>query len=99
MNPFELLGNAKGFKEKLRQAQDDLMEITASGSSGGGIVNVTINGNFDLISIDIDSIAVDPRDIPMLQDLIVAAHNDAVAKVRETAKEKLGALAGGMLQL
>ncbi|HHU36418.1 MAG TPA: YbaB/EbfC family nucleoid-associated protein [Treponema sp.] len=99
MNPFEILSNAKGLKEKLRQAQEDLMEITASGSSGGGIVNVTINGNFDLISIAIDPIAVDPRDIPMLQDLIVAAHNDAVGKVRETAKDKLGSLAGGMLPI
>ena len=99
MNPFEILGNAKGFQEKLQQLQSDMVEITATGSSGGGIVSVTINGHFDLVDIHIDPVAVDPRDVPMLQDLIVAAHNAAVEKMRETAKERLGSLAGGMLPL
>ena len=89
MNPFEILGNAKGFQEKLQKMQEDMAEITATGSSGGGIVTATVNGQF----------AVDPRDVPMLQDLIVAAHNAAMEKVRETAKEKIGGLAGGMLPL
>lgn len=99
MNPFEILSNAKGFQEKLRQVQEDMTEITADGSSGGGIVRVTVNGAFDLVSITLDPIAVDSRDIPMLQDLIIAAHNDGIAKVRETAKEKLGDLAGGLLSV
>lgn len=99
MNPFEILGNAKGFQEKLQQIQTDMQEITATGSSGGGIVSVTVNGQFDLVDIHIDPVAVDPRDVPMLQDLVIAAHNAAVEKVRETAKERLGSLAGGMLPL
>ena len=99
MNPFEILGNAKGFQENLQQMQEDMAEITATGSSGGGIVTATVNGQFDLVSIQIDPVAVDPRDVPMLQDLIVAAHNAAMEKVRETAKEKIGGLAGGMLPL
>lgn len=99
MNPFEFLGNAKGFQEKLQQLQSDMVEITATGSSGGGIVSVTINGHFDLVDIHIDPVAVDPRDVPMLQDLVIAAHNAAVEKVRDIAKERLGSLAGGMLPL
>lgn len=99
MNPFEILGNAKGFQEKLQQLQSDMLEITVTGTSGGGIVAVTVNGQFDLVDIRIDPVAVDPRDVPMLQDLIVAAHNAAVEKMRETAKERLGSLAGGMLPL
>ncbi len=99
MNPFEILGNAKGFQEKLQKMQEDMAEITATGSSGGGIVTATVNGQFDLVSIQIDPVAVDPRDVPMLQDFIVAAHNAAMEKVRETAKEKIGGLAGGMLPL
>ncbi len=99
MNPFEILGNAKGFQEKLQQIQNDMAEITATGTSGGGIVTVTVNGQFDLVDIQIDPVAVDPRDVPMLQDLIIAAHNAAVEKMREIAKERIGGLAGGMLPL
>ncbi len=99
MNPFDFLGNAKGFQEKMQQFQSDMQDITATGTSGGGIVSVTINVQLQLLDIKIDPIAVDPRDVPMLQDLIVAAHNAAVEKMRETAKERLGSLAGGMLPL
>lgn len=99
MNPFEILGNAKGFQEKLQQLQSEMQESTATGTSGGGIVTVTVNGQFDLVDIRIDPVAVDPRDVPMLQDLVIAAHNAAVEKMRETAKERLGSLAGGMLPL
>ncbi len=99
MNPFEILGNAKGFQEKLQQIQNDMAEITATGTSGGGIVTVTVNGQFDLVDIQIDPVAVDPRDVPMLQDLIIAAHNAAVEKMREIAKERIGGLAGRMLPL
>jgi len=96
MNPFEILGNAKGFQDKMQKMYADMADITETGSSGGGIVSVTVNGQFDLVSVQIDPIAVDPRDVPMLQDLIVAAHNAAVEKVREAAKARLGSLAGGM---
>ena len=99
MNPFEILGNAKGIQEKIQQIQNDMAESTATGSSGGGIVTATVNGHFDLVSIQIDPVAVDPRDVPMLQDLIIAAHNSAMEKLRETAKEKIGGLTGGMFPL
>lgn len=96
MNPFDILKNAKSLQEQFGKIQQELSSTTVTGSSGGGIVKVTLNGQFELLSVQLDPIAVDPRDIPMLQDLIVAAHADASAKVREILKTRLGPLAGGM---
>lgn len=95
MNPFEILKNAKALQEQFGRMQEELAAVTVTGSSGGGIVKVILNGQFELISVALDPIAVDARDIPMLQDLIVAAHADASEKVKELMKTKLGPLAGG----
>ncbi len=96
MNPFDILKNAKSLQEQFSKIQDELADTTVTGSSGGGIVSVTLNGQFELLSVLLNPIAVDPRDIPMLQDLIVAAHADANQKMREILKTRLGPLAGGM---
>jgi nucleoid-associated protein EbfC len=95
MNPFDILRNAKALQEQFGRMQQELSGITVTGSSGGGIVKVTLNGQFELVSVSLDPVAVDARDIRMLQDLIVAAHADASDKVKEIMKEKLGPLAGG----
>ena len=95
INPFDILKNAKAIQEQLAKMQEELADVTVTGSSGGGIVKVEVNGQFDLLSIKLDPLCVDQRDIPMLQDLIVAAHADAAAKVKELLKTKLGPLAGG----
>lgn len=96
MNPFDILKNAKGIQEQFSRVQAELAEIRVTGASGGGIVKVTINGQFEMIGVELDPVAVDPRDIRMLQDLIVAAHRDASAKVKEYLKDKLGPLAGNL---
>ena len=83
MNPFEMLKNAQSIKEQLAKVQEELEDLTATGSSGGSIVKVTMNGKFEIQSVYLDPIAVDPRDVPMLQDLIVAASRDAMSKVKE----------------
>ena len=70
-NPFDLLKNPAALKEKLEQVQENLKNITATGSSGGGLVKVTLNGKFEMVDIQIDPIAVDPRDVKMLQYLII----------------------------
>jgi len=95
-NPFELLKNAQNIKEQLAKVQDELKDFTATGSSGGGIVKVTMNGQFEFTDIQIDPIAVDPRDVKMLQDLIIAAAHDASERIKESIKEKAGPLMGGM---
>lgn len=96
MNPFDILKNIEQMKSQLGTMQEELKQITATGSSGGNIVNVTINGKFEIINLKLDPICVDPRDVQMLQDLIIAAHHDAMSKIQEAIKEKYGPLLNGM---
>lgn len=96
MNPFDMFKNLQQVKEQLNDMQEELKNLTATGSSGGNIVNVTINGKFEILGIKLDPICVDPRDVQMLQDLIIAAHHDAMSKIQEAIKEKYGPLLNGM---
>ncbi len=95
INPFDILKNAKGIQEQFAHLQEELADLTVTGSAGGGIVKIEMNGQFDLLAIKLDPVCVDPRDLSMLQDLIVAAHTDAAQKVKELLKTKMGPLAGG----
>ncbi len=95
-NPFELLKNTQNLQQQFGKVQEELKAMSATGASGGGIVKVTVNGQMEITSLQIDPIAVDPRDVAMLQDLIIAAHRDALAKIRELITEKLGPLVGGL---
>jgi len=81
---------------QMLQAQDALGEETVTATAGGGAVTVVMNGHQDLQSITIVPEVVDPDDIEMLQDLIVAAINGAVEQVRELSAKRLGPLAGGL---
>lgn len=91
-NLQKMLKTAKEMQEKL---QKELAELRLEGSSGGGMVTITLDGQKNLISIKIDPEVVSKEDVEMLQDLIVAAFNDAAAKVEEHLSKKLGALGGG----
>ena len=96
MNPFDMVKNLKNLESQMATMKNELANITATGSSGGNIVQVTLNGQFEMTGIKIDPVAVDPRDVQMLQDLIVAAHHAATEKIQEAIKEKSGSLLGGM---
>ena len=96
MNPFELLKDIDAMKKNLANVQTELAQITATGSSGGHIVNVTLNGKFEMTNLHLDPLCVDPRDIKMLEDLIVAAHHDAMAKIQDEIKNKFGPMLGGL---
>ncbi len=96
MNPFDLLKNTQAIKEQTEKLQNELTQIRAEGSSGGRMVTVTMNGRFELLSVKLDPICVDNRDVQMLEDLIVAAHKNAMDNVQEQIKEKSNALLGGM---
>ncbi|MEE1000040.1 MAG: YbaB/EbfC family nucleoid-associated protein [Treponemataceae bacterium] len=91
-NPFDLLKNANNLQAQFQKTQEELKETFATGSSGGGIVKVTINGAFEIVDVQIDPIAVDPRDVKMLQDLIVAAAHDANERIKDGMKDKIGSL-------
>lgn len=96
MNPFEMLKNLNQIKAQAQKFKEELKEIKVEGSSGGGIVKVEINGEFQLLKVSLDPVAVDPRDIKMLEDLIVAAHNDAMDKIKTAIQEKTSSMTGGM---
>jgi nucleoid-associated protein EbfC len=96
MNPFDMLKNAQALQAQMNQLKNELAQISATGSAGGNMVQVSMNGHFEVTAIKIDPVAVDPRDVPMLQDLLVAACHDALAKVQDLMKEKAGPMLGGM---
>ena len=82
-------------RETLR-VQEELDAARVDGSSGGGVVSATVTGKQELVSITIDPSAVDPEDVDMLQDLVVAAVNDALRASRELAEQKMAAVTGGL---
>lgn len=96
MNPFELLKNAQNIKEQAAALQQELELLEAEGSAGGRMVTVKLNGKFQMKSIKLDPICVDNRDVQMLEDLIVAAHNNAMENIQEQIKAKSSSLLGGM---
>jgi DNA-binding YbaB/EbfC family protein len=92
----ELLKQAQAMQEQVMAAQATAAEQIVEGSAGGGLVRVTVTGGMDFRAIHIDPSAVDPADVEMLQDLVVAAINDALAGSRRMAEEKLAAVTGGL---
>lgn len=92
-NLQKMLKTAKEMQDKM---QRELAEMKVDGSSGGGMVTVTLDGTKNLISIRIDPEVVNKKDIEMLQDLVIAAFNDAGAKVDESVSQKLGKLGLGL---
>ncbi len=90
------LKQAQQIQARLAKAQEELESETVEGSSGGGAVKVVATGKQTLESITIDPAAVDPEDVEILQDMVLAAVNDALTKSQELAAERLGAITGGL---
>src|SRR5256885_16686631 len=80
-----LFQQAQQIQEQMREAQERLGQKTVTGSAGGGMVVVTANGKGEIQKVQIDKQAVDPRDVPMLEDLVLAAGNSALKAAREAA--------------
>lgn len=79
-----------------KQMEEQMGQLTVEGSSGGGMVKVAMDGHKNLKALQINPEAVDPEDVEMLQDLVLAAVNEAARKVDETVGERLGSLTGGL---
>ena len=92
----ELMKQVQKIQEQAKKIQEELGRRTVTASSGGGMVTVTVTGRQELQSIKIDPICVDSRDIPMLEDLILAAVNQGIQKSRELMAEELKGLTGGL---
>ena len=96
MDINDIMQQAKSMQEKMAKIQEDLSKKTLKGSAGGGMVEVTVNGQGEILGISIEKVVIDPSEAEMLQDLIVAATNDAVRRAKELSQQELGALTGGM---
>jgi hypothetical protein len=93
----EMMRQAQEVRARFQRLQDELGEKIVEGSSGGGMVVVTANGRQELVSVRIEKEVVAPDDVGLLQDLILAAANDALARSREMAASEMAKVAGGIL--
>ncbi len=95
-NMNQIMRQAKKMQEQMEAVQKELEEQTIETTVGGGMVTVVANGKREILSIDIKPEVVDPDDIEMLQDLVIAAINEALRQVDEMTNEKMGKFAGGL---
>lgn len=101
-DPSKLLEQARELTDRMKRVQEELRRRTVDATVGGGMVRAEVNGQLELVRIEIDPRAVDSRDVEMLQDLVVAAVNQALKRAREMAQAELqrvtgplGAILGG----
>ena len=95
-NMQQLMRQAQKMQQQIQEAQEKLEEAEYEAASGGGMVTVKVNGKHELSSLTIDPQVVDPDDIEMLQDLIIAAVNEAVRKGAEAQEQVMSKMAPGM---
>ncbi len=95
-NKAAMMQRVQQMQEEMERVQDEISEKTVETSAGGGAVTVVMKGNRDLVSIKIKPEVVDPDDIEMLEDLIVAAVNEAGNKASEMMEEGMSAITGGL---
>ena len=96
MNIAQIAKMAQQMQSQMAQAQDELKEKTLEATAGGGAVRVVITGAGEVRAIEIDPSAVDPAEVEMLQDLVLAAVNDAIGRAKELERERMGRIAGGL---
>ncbi len=95
-NINKLIKQAQKVQAQVMKAQEDLQKKEVEGSAGGGMVKVVLNGANQLVTIKIDPEVVDPKDVEMLEDLIMAAHSSAMEKIKEMSDSTFGNITGGM---
>lgn len=91
-----MMKQAQKLQSKMMKMQAELAEKTVETSAGGGMIKVIANGKQQIVSLEIEKEVVDPDDVEMLQDLVLAAVNDALAKSQEMVQGEMGKLTGGM---
>ncbi|TVR97848.1 MAG: YbaB/EbfC family nucleoid-associated protein [Rhodospirillales bacterium] len=95
-NLGQMMKQAQQLQAKMQEMQEELVNIEVSGSAGGGMVEVTLNGKAEARRIRIDPSLVDPAETEVLEDLLVAAFNDAKAKVEARIAERMAEITGGL---
>ena len=96
INPFDILKNAQKIQEQMGNFQEKLGSIYATGSAGGGMVEIDLNGKIEVIAVRVAPEAAEGGDIEMLQDLIAAAFSSGLEKIKEAINREMGAMAGGL---
>ena len=92
----KILKQAQKMQADMARIQEELANERIEGLAGGGMVKATVNGQGDILAIHLEREVIDPEDKEMLEDLIVAAINDAVRKSREVAAQRMSGITGGM---
>jgi nucleoid-associated protein EbfC len=95
-NMQQLLKQAQKMQEDMLKAQESLKDEVVDASAGGGMVRVQVTGDLVVKSITIDAEAVDPDDVELLQDMVLAAVNEGMRAAQELAADKMGSIAGGL---
>lgn len=95
-NMQKMMKQMQKMQKEMQKAQEELAEKTVEGSAGGGMVTVIANGHKEILEVNINEEVVDPEDIEMLQDLVLAATNDALKKVDDITNETMGKFTKGM---
>lgn len=95
-NMNKLMKQVQKMQQDMMKLQEELKEKTVEATAGGGVVKVTASGKKQLVSIEIKPEAVDPDDMEMLQDLILAAANEALQKAEDMVSQEMGKLTGGL---
>jgi len=91
-----IMKQAQQMQKKMAQVQEELEKRQVEATAGGGMVTAVVTGKQQVVSLQIDPAAVDPEDVEMLQDLVVAAINEAVRKSQEMVQEEMGKVTGGL---
>ena len=91
-----IMKQAKKMQERMGQLQKELETKTVEADAGGGMVRVVVNGKYEIVSLKIEKEVVNPEDIEMLQDLIVAVINEGIRKAQEMASSEMSKITGGL---
>lgn len=91
-----MIRQAQELQKRMMRVQEELESATVEASAGGGVVTVVVNGKMKLESVNIAPDAVDPEDVEMLQDLVMAAVNEGMEKAQEMAAKRMSAVTGGL---
>ena len=93
-NPFDMFKQLQGLQSRMGEMQEKLKGVRVTGSAGGGLVTIEMDGQMQVEKVTIAPEAVDPRDIPMLQDLVLAAVTDALDRLKEKIRDEVSQATG-----
>lgn len=96
MNPQKMMRQMQKMQEDMARVQAELQQESVTASAGGGAVTARVSGGLELLEVTIDPSAVDPEDVELLQDVVVAAVNEAMRSAQQLAQDRLGAITGGL---